>query len=571
MPMRSQFDVCVSFFDSNIFTWRNFLWAYEIFWSRALTVSAPWWKDRPSLQYLQAYHQADEDDIAEEVSNIPKDHMAALVPIVDMLNHSLTSKISYFTDVKSNRFALRSVSGVPNGVQAFNNYGLRNNEKLLLNYGFVLENNVVDSFHLKVAMSANDPYFQRRTNILKKKRIQASHYLVKGEQTVPADLMEDLRIRLMNEVELYFYEQSEILGQSSKTGLQYTSQPIGEIISFRNESRMLYQLLAMLTARAKRFPTTIEDDRQILAVPNIDHIQRSAVLYRLGQKELIQSAIQYVTRLQQEFYQHIARITPQSLSGLTPATLKSQSLIDYDNWIRQICSFGNISFTSLIDSQEGAIVATANIAANEKILSIPRDFILTADAAINGCLKTRLRDYDVEELRELLRSQMEEDTILALAIMEESKSLSSRWEKFFNVARSSLLSSPLFYSEDQLGELEGTNIPEMVAQLHEQYLQECESLFAVLQEVGVFTEAVHTWKSFLFAKALIDSRGIEIDIEGEANLAILPIAFPAVHNPYSIPNLEYSVESNNIVIKAKLACNSGGFITDDRDRGLGGD
>ncbi len=68
--------------------------------------------------------------------------MAALVPIVDMLNHSPTSQITYFTDLKEGRFCLKTRTGVSKGVQAFNNYGLRSNEKLLLSYGFVSKDEI---------------------------------------------------------------------------------------------------------------------------------------------------------------------------------------------------------------------------------------------------------------------------------------------------------------------------------------------------------------------------------------------------------------------------------------------
>lgn len=78
---------------------------------------------------------------------------AAMVPLGDMLNHSSMVSVSYFTDIQSDRFLLKTFSGISKGQQAYNNFGPRSNEKLLLNYGFVLQNNFADCFFVKLGMS----------------------------------------------------------------------------------------------------------------------------------------------------------------------------------------------------------------------------------------------------------------------------------------------------------------------------------------------------------------------------------------------------------------------------------
>ncbi len=49
-----------SVFNEHTFSFDRFIWAYQIFWSRALSVSAPWWKNRES-QFLQTKHQVEEE------------------------------------------------------------------------------------------------------------------------------------------------------------------------------------------------------------------------------------------------------------------------------------------------------------------------------------------------------------------------------------------------------------------------------------------------------------------------------------------------------------------------------
>lgn len=70
---------------------------------------------------------------------------AMLVPIVDLLNHSPTAKVSWA--VGSGVFRLETTA---DGGEVFNNYGQKGNEELLLAYGFCLEGNPADLVALKI-------------------------------------------------------------------------------------------------------------------------------------------------------------------------------------------------------------------------------------------------------------------------------------------------------------------------------------------------------------------------------------------------------------------------------------
>lgn len=92
------FDKYPETFDSNIFTWNNFIWAYEIFWSRALSIEAPWLNIQDK-HYLQSKHilSREQEEEEEEEEKETNNRIAALVPVIDLLNHSPSSKVTYFT------------------------------------------------------------------------------------------------------------------------------------------------------------------------------------------------------------------------------------------------------------------------------------------------------------------------------------------------------------------------------------------------------------------------------------------------------------------------------------------
>lgn len=70
---------------------------------------------------------------------------AMLVPVIDLLNHSPTAKVSWA--VGDGVFRLET--DAPGG-EVFNNYGQKGNEELLLAYGFCLEANPADLVALKI-------------------------------------------------------------------------------------------------------------------------------------------------------------------------------------------------------------------------------------------------------------------------------------------------------------------------------------------------------------------------------------------------------------------------------------
>jgi hypothetical protein len=75
-----------------------------------------------------------------------------LFPVVDILNHSVSAKVEW--DFQPHvSFSLKLLEGetfVP-GQELFNNYAPKQNDELLLGYGFCLENNPIEQFPLKLA------------------------------------------------------------------------------------------------------------------------------------------------------------------------------------------------------------------------------------------------------------------------------------------------------------------------------------------------------------------------------------------------------------------------------------
>lgn len=74
---------------------------------------------------------------------------AMLLPLVDLLNHSMSARVEWLCVLQ--RFRLGAeLPHNRNKFEVFNNYGMKGNEELLLAYGFCLPDNVADSAALKI-------------------------------------------------------------------------------------------------------------------------------------------------------------------------------------------------------------------------------------------------------------------------------------------------------------------------------------------------------------------------------------------------------------------------------------
>ena len=85
--------------------------------------------------------------ILPEIETVP-----SLFPVVDILNHSVTAKVEW--DFKPHKsFTLRCLESSRFTIdeELFNNYAPKQNDELLLGYGFCLENNPIEQFALKLA------------------------------------------------------------------------------------------------------------------------------------------------------------------------------------------------------------------------------------------------------------------------------------------------------------------------------------------------------------------------------------------------------------------------------------
>jgi hypothetical protein len=90
-----------------------------------------------------------------------------LFPVVDILNHSVSAKVEW--DFQPHHsFALKCLEGefFQPGQELFNNYAPKQNDELLLGYGFCLEDNPIEQFALKLAFQPQLQQYAEQLGLL---------------------------------------------------------------------------------------------------------------------------------------------------------------------------------------------------------------------------------------------------------------------------------------------------------------------------------------------------------------------------------------------------------------------
>lgn len=109
----------------NIFSFEKFQWAWFTVNSRSVFLS-------PSVN--------DPCDI-----NLIDSNSLALAPFLDMINHTDSAKVNVLYDDKNRLYSIQTLVPYKKNDEVFINYGGHSNEKLFLEYGFILPENRNDS------------------------------------------------------------------------------------------------------------------------------------------------------------------------------------------------------------------------------------------------------------------------------------------------------------------------------------------------------------------------------------------------------------------------------------------
>eukprot|EP00250_Pteridium_aquilinum_P005644 c15711_g1_i1 orf=606-2153(-) len=248
-------------FDQSLFTQEAFLWAFGILRSRTF----------PPLTG---------DDLA-------------LVPLADLVNHGMVMNMEGPSwEKKSSGFfprrdylTLRAPGSVKEGEQVVMQYGKKkSNGQLALDYGFVecspRTTAVRDSFVLTLEISESDRFFGDKIDIAELNGLNSTVYFdLVYEQGIPDEMLPFLRLVALSGTDAFLLEA---LFRNSVWG--HLQSPV----SRENEEAVCKAVLDGCRSAIAGFPTTMEEDMNLLKGRQLSPRLEMAVAIRLGEKRVLE-------------------------------------------------------------------------------------------------------------------------------------------------------------------------------------------------------------------------------------------------------------------------------------------
>lgn len=216
-----------------------------------------------------------------------------LIPFADLANHvSLKSEAnlrSSGVDFQTNRFVLIPIEeNLVKGDELNLQYNELANWQLLLNFGFAIENNPFDSIFIELQFDSNESneIEMKKSfliNLCENFSFEHELKLRDDESILSDDLLGTLRLIVMTSDELENYSISNL------------DEILSNSINDENERRALKKLENILNEfQEKNFTTTLEENQQRLKSTNLNDDERNALIYLVGQKEIVDRALKSI-------------------------------------------------------------------------------------------------------------------------------------------------------------------------------------------------------------------------------------------------------------------------------------
>ncbi|KIW78903.1 hypothetical protein Z517_08742 [Fonsecaea pedrosoi CBS 271.37] len=272
------------------YTWPRFRWAATIFGSRSFT-----------SQVLDATRPADLATIHRRTTpydlvKLFGDRFAVLLPLLDLLNHKPAAQVEW--QAQYHFVGLQILETYESGKELCNNYGPRDNEGLLLAYGFTIQNNPFD--HLVVSIKAppgspldvarrtwkqdirSDP--ERRCFLFNHQHPESTSAHALESSLFSFDLLDSISILCANDREM------QSMATRNQSLMSYCLADKPRFSDRRIILETLSQLLRECNARAERLRTT-DPRRTIAGLEPANAMQQNARVYRESQLEIVETAV----------------------------------------------------------------------------------------------------------------------------------------------------------------------------------------------------------------------------------------------------------------------------------------
>lgn len=547
-------------------------YAWTLFSSRSFTVSTDRSQDQVHTHVMK--HTQNDSDAPALVE-------PCLVPFADIFNHSNSARVQYITDHKGHTFNLDLETLAQDGQEVFNNYGFKSNESLIIGYGFAIldteptsestsptssystqehkprrQANQHNTNWVQINIDERDPNRAKKMDVIRKRGIAFRHH-IKADGEIPPQLLDAMRICLLNSLDLYFLDSPSLsISPKNEEEAKKPDSPSQSHdplpTTFEREILLYDTLSSLLQNRLEKMePTDAEEDRAMFlealrATPTPSWPTIIGWQYRVEQKEILQSALEKVAVLKAELIES-RRFNPISESDIFPSVQDDFNLLPLE-WRERITSWTLPDAEKPENKEDGKFV----------VMKVPLDWIICSTTIRKSTLGLMLEKAGVID-------DLEEELLIAIFILFQLHLPGQPFHDYFQTVAKACKGRPkymnaLSFVDVDTELLQGTPAEIEVSTQLDAYEQDYRRVFKKLvaplhsnfQDQNMFA-----WKHFAWAYSIISCEGqlIPVAVNGdteEMHLGIIPTFGLRRLHPQEVCELEADDEGSIIISSSKL-------------------
>jgi protein-histidine N-methyltransferase len=204
-----------------------------------------------------------------------------MVPLADMLNDGRPWNTRWSLSEDGQSFEVQSVEAIAQGQELLTSYGSRHNLHLLIQYGFVHEDNAHDEVMLIFSLPLEDPLTAEKQRLLglsgpdEPRSFKLPH---KYDPKLLAEILSFLRVAHAQAGELALLSEAPDALARAKS-----------MLSEENERKIISLFVAACEERLADYANSLEEDERILRQEKLSHNARNCVLLRRAEKQILQT------------------------------------------------------------------------------------------------------------------------------------------------------------------------------------------------------------------------------------------------------------------------------------------
>jgi histone-lysine N-methyltransferase SETD3 len=203
-----------------------------------------------------------------------------MAPLADMLNDGRPWNTRWALSEDEQFFEVEAAEAIAGGQELLTSYGSKHNLHLLVQYGFVHEDNVHDEVLLIFALPFEDPLTtekQRLLGLSGPEEPRSYKLQRKFDPTLMANILSFLRVSHAGAAELALLSEAPDALARARF-----------MLSVENEQKAVSLFVNACEERLADYATSLEEDERILREEKLSHNARNCVLLRRGEKQILQ-------------------------------------------------------------------------------------------------------------------------------------------------------------------------------------------------------------------------------------------------------------------------------------------